>query len=171
MPRQMMGRRRLILHWSAVMPKSRSFCTATGLPERIQKEDAAVRGRLAVLSGFLLCAFTSSSGELSSHAKEGAMALRITSPEFSEGEVIPKKFTCDAQDVSPKLEWKEPPANTQSIALLMDDPDATGGTWVHWVLFDLSANTRELPEGVAKQEQLASGARQGRNDFGAIGYN
>jgi Raf kinase inhibitor-like YbhB/YbcL family protein len=130
-----------------------------------------VRGRLAVLSGFLLCAFTSSSGELSSHAKEGAMVLRITSPEFSEGEVIPKKFTCDAQDVSPKLEWKEPPANTQSIALLMDDPDAPGGTWVHWVLFDLSANTRELPEGVAKQEQLASGARQGRNDFGAIGYN
>lgn len=98
------------------------------------------------------------------------MALRITSLDFSEGEVIPKKFTCDAQDVSPKLEWKEPPANTQSIALIMDDPDAPAGTWVHWVLYDVPADARELPEGVAKQEQLASGARQGRNDFGKVGY-
>ena len=98
------------------------------------------------------------------------MALRITSPDFSDGEVIPKKFTCDAKDVSPRLEWKGPPANTESFALIMDDPDAPAGTWVHWVLYDLPANTRELPEGVAKQEQLSSGARQGRNDFGKIGY-
>ena len=130
-----------------------------------------MRGRLAVLSSFLLCVFTLSSGKLFSRAKEGAMALSITSPEFSEGEVIPKKFTCDAQDVSPRLEWKEPPANTQSIALIMDDPDAPGGIWVHWVLYDLPANTRELPEGVAKQEQLSRGGRQGRNDFGKIGYS
>src|SRR5258708_8944318 len=62
------------------------------------------------------------------------------------------------------------PATTQGFALIMDDPDAPVGTWVHWVLYDLPANTRELTEGVAKQEQLASGARQGRNDFGKIGY-
>jgi len=130
-----------------------------------------VRSRLAVLSGFLLCIFTLCSGKLFSQSKGRAMALRITSPDFSEGEVIPKRFTCDAQDVSPKLEWKESPPNTQSIALIMDDPDAPGGTWTHWVLYDLPASTRELPEGAAKQEQLASGARQGRNDFRKIGYN
>ena len=98
------------------------------------------------------------------------MPLQIASTAFSAGETIPKKFTCDGPDVSPKLNWNEPPAKTQSFALTMDDPDAPMGTWVHWVLFDLPAETRELVEGVAKQDQLANGARHGRNDFGKIGY-
>ena len=98
------------------------------------------------------------------------MSLRITSSAFSAGDAIPKKFTCDGPDVSPKLSWNEPPPNTQGFALIMDDPDAPAGTWVHWVLYDLPADTRELSEGVARQEQLSSRARQGRNDFGKIGY-
>jgi len=98
------------------------------------------------------------------------MALQITSSAFSAGETIPKKFTCDGPDASPALAWNEPPANTKSFALIMDDPDAPVGTWVHWVLYDLPPETKELAEGVAKQEQLANGARQGRNDFGKIGY-
>ncbi len=98
------------------------------------------------------------------------MSLQISSTAFSAGETIAKKFTCDGPDVSPQLTWTEPPAKTQSFALIMDDPDAPAGTWVHWVLYDLPANTGELSEGVTKQEQLASGARQGRNDFGKIGY-
>ena len=96
--------------------------------------------------------------------------MKISSASFSAGEMIPKKFTCDGPDASPRLNWTEPPAKTQSFALIMDDPDAPAGTWVHWVLFDLPADTRELAEGVAKQEQVANGARQGRNDFGKIGY-
>jgi Raf kinase inhibitor-like YbhB/YbcL family protein len=98
------------------------------------------------------------------------MPLQITSAAFSAGETIQKKITCDGPDVSPKLSWNEPPAKAQSFALIMDDPDAPVGTWVHWVLFDLPADTKELSEGVAKQEQLSNGARQGRNDFGKIGY-
>lgn len=98
------------------------------------------------------------------------MSLQISSTAFSAGETIPKKFTCDGPDVSPRLAWTEPPAKTQSFTLIMDDPDAPVSTWVHWVLYDLPAATKELPEGVAKQEQLPSGARQGRNDFGKIGY-
>ncbi len=98
------------------------------------------------------------------------MSLQISSDAFSAGETIPKKFTCDGPDVSPHLKWNDPPANTQGIALIMDDPDAPAGTWVHWVLYDVPADARELPEGVPKQEQLSSGARQGRNDFGKIGY-
>ncbi len=98
------------------------------------------------------------------------MPLQIVSSAFSAGETIPKKFTCDGPDVSPKLTWKEAPAKTQSFALVMDDPDAPAGTWVHWVLFDLPADTTELAEGVAKHEHLSNGARQGRNDFGKIGY-
>ena len=98
------------------------------------------------------------------------MPLQISSASFSAGEMIPKKFTCDGPDVSPKLSWGAAPEKTQSFALIMDDPDAPVGTWVHWVLFDLPADTKELAEGVAKQEQLPNGARQGRNDFGKIGY-
>src|SRR6267378_3666554 len=111
----------------------------------------AVRRRSALLAGFLLCISALFSGKLFSPAIGGAMALHITSPDFSEGEAIPKKFTCDAQDVSPKLEWNEPPANTESFALIMDDPDAPAGTWVHWVLYDLPADAKELPERVPRQ--------------------
>ena len=98
------------------------------------------------------------------------MSMQISSAAFSAGEKIPMKFTCDGPDVSPKLTWNEPPTNTKSFALITDDPDAPMGTWVHWVLYDLPAETRELTEGVVKQEQLSNGARQGRNDFGKIGY-
>ena len=98
------------------------------------------------------------------------MSFQISNTAFSNGETIPKKFTCDGPDVSPQLSWKETPAATQSFALIMYDPDAPAGTWVHWVLYNLPANTRELPEGMEKQEQLATGALQGRNDFRKIGY-
>lgn len=100
----------------------------------------------------------------------GTMSLQISSPAFPPGGSIPKKFTCDGPDLSPQLTWNDPPAKTQSFALIMDDPDAPAGTWVHWVLFNLPAEAREVPEGTAKQEQLTNGARQGRNDFRKIGY-
>jgi len=98
------------------------------------------------------------------------MPFEIASSAFSGAGMIPKKFTCDGPDVSPPLRWTQAPAKTQSFALIVDDPDAPVGTWVHWVLYNLPANTTELPEGVEKQEQLTSGATQGRNDFRRIGY-
>jgi Raf kinase inhibitor-like YbhB/YbcL family protein len=102
--------------------------------------------------------------------KGGSLPLQISSEAFAPGQAIPKKFTCDGPDISPKLTWNDPPPGTRSFALIMDDPDAPAGTWVHWVLFDLPPETRELVEGIAKQEQLSNGARQGRNDFGKIGH-
>ena len=129
-----------------------------------------MRAKFAILNGLFFCLSVWPNGEMFAQEKGGAMSLQISGTAFSAGEAIPKKFTCDGPDVSPQLKWNDSPANTQSIALIMDDPDAPAGTWVHWVIYDLSANTRELPEGVAKQEQLPSGARQGRNDFGKIGY-
>jgi len=99
------------------------------------------------------------------------MALRLNSTAFQNGGKIPREFTCDGADKSPALTWTEPPAKTQSFALIVDDPDAPRGTWVHWVLYDLPADTRGLEQGVAQDRQLANGARQGRNDFGKIGYN
>jgi len=99
------------------------------------------------------------------------MAFQITTTAFRDGSSIPKRFTCDGSDVSPALSWGDPPAGTISLAIIADDPDAPAGTWVHWVLYDLPADTRKLPEGVAKDRELPNGALQGRNDFGKIGYN
>jgi Raf kinase inhibitor-like YbhB/YbcL family protein len=100
----------------------------------------------------------------------GNMALAVSSPSFQNGGEIPKKFTCTDADVSPELEWTAVPGGTQSLALIADDPDAPAGTWTHWILFDLPAETKSLPENVSKQDELPNGARQGRNDFRKIGY-
>lgn len=99
------------------------------------------------------------------------MAFQVTTTAFRNGDSVPKKFTCDGLDVSPALSWSDPPAGTKSLAIIADDPDAPGGTWVHWVLYDLPADTRKLPESLAKDRELPNGALQGRNDFGKIGYN
>lgn len=107
------------------------------------------------------------------NASQGAhtMAFAMSSMSFQNGGDIPKKFTCDSADVSPELSWTEPPAGTQSFALIADDPDAPAGTWTHWVLFNVQPAARNLPEGVSKIDELPDGARQGRNDFHKIGYN
>ena len=97
-------------------------------------------------------------------------ALKLTSSAFQAETTIPKKHTCDGQDFSPPLAWSDPPPGTKAFALILDDPDAPGGTWVHWVLYDLPGDARNLPENVPKTSELANGARQGRNDFPRIGY-
>jgi Raf kinase inhibitor-like YbhB/YbcL family protein len=99
-----------------------------------------------------------------------AVAFELRSPAFAANETIPRKYTCDGPDLSPSLRWTAPPGATKSLALIADDPDAPGGTWVHWVIYAIPAETRELPEGVKKVGRLPSGARQGRNDFGKLGY-
>jgi len=99
------------------------------------------------------------------------MAFILTSAAFRDGAPIPGKYTCDGGDVSPPLTWSGAPAGTRSVALIADDPDAPGGTWVHWVLYNLPAEVSELPENIAKVESLdLGGARQGRNDFRRPGY-
>ena len=98
------------------------------------------------------------------------MQLKLESPDFASGGMIPKQFTCDGADSSPALEWSDPPGGTKSFALVVDDPDAPVGNWVHWVVFDLPANLRTLARNVPKKEEMADGSRQGRNDFGKIGY-
>ena len=98
------------------------------------------------------------------------MAFQLRSSAFRENELIPKKYTCDGSDVSVPLNWGDPPQGTKSFALIADDPDAPAGTWVHWVLYDLPPDTRELPESSSRQEHFENGAKQGKNDFGKIGY-
>jgi Raf kinase inhibitor-like YbhB/YbcL family protein len=98
------------------------------------------------------------------------MGFELRSSSFNASDAIPRKFTCDGEDVSPALDWSGLPAGAQSLCLIMDDPDAPAGTWVHWVLYDLPGTTGSLAENVPKERDLAGGARQGRNSFGRIGY-
>jgi Raf kinase inhibitor-like YbhB/YbcL family protein len=98
------------------------------------------------------------------------MSIQITSAAFADGQPIPAKYTCDGNNVSPPLQWTNPPANTKSFALIADDPDAPAGTWVHWVLYDLPPDTIELPEGVAKTQAISNGAKQGLNSWPRLGY-
>jgi hypothetical protein len=105
-------------------------------------------------------------------AQKGAriMSFKLSSTAFVPGGMIPKQFSCDGTDLSPALEWSGAPENTRSFSLIADDPDAPVGTWVHWVLYDLPADAKQLAEGVPKDELLSNGAHQGKNDFRRIGY-
>lgn len=101
--------------------------------------------------------------------KEGGK-IQVSSTAFQEGGMIPPQYTCDGADVSPPLSWQSIPEGTRSIALIADDPDAPMGTFVHWVLYDLPADVRELQEDVPDAKTVPNGAKQGANGFGRIGY-
>jgi Raf kinase inhibitor-like YbhB/YbcL family protein len=91
--------------------------------------------------------------------------LKIKSKDFVNEGMIPSYFTCDDKDVSPQLSWEEVPEGTKSFALIVDDPDAPGGTWVHWLVCDIPSNVREMAQG-----EVPQGALQVKNDFGKVDY-
>lgn len=102
------------------------------------------------------------------------MALSLISSAFSHGTQIPRRYTCEADDISPPLAWSGVPSAAQSLVLIVDDPDAPDPaapklTWVHWVLYNIPPHARDLPEGVAVSA-LPPGTRQGSNDWKRTGY-
>lgn len=103
--------------------------------------------------------------------EEAVMSFTLTSPAFTNGAAIPPEYSCRGRDISPALAWSEPPAGTQSFALIMDDPDAPMGTWVHWVIFNIPASSRGLSEAVPTDPQLSDGSLQGRTSAGSNGYH
>jgi len=102
--------------------------------------------------------------------QDTVMEIKIKSSAFEQGGMIPKKYTCDGEDVSPPLTWSNVPANSKCFALINDDPDAPAGTWVHWVIYNIPGDSKELPEAVPPKKNLENGAVQGTNDFGKFGY-
>ena len=96
--------------------------------------------------------------------------MNLESQAFNANEMIPSQYTCDGEEISPELHWDAPPTGTQSLALIVDDPDAPGQTFVHWVVYDIPPETRQLPQGIPAQEPLPKGGTQGKNDFGNLGY-
>src|SRR4030095_13049904 len=102
------------------------------------------------------------------------MAFSLQSSAFDNGGNIPQKHTCEGTDLSPPLAWTEAPVGTKSFVLIMDDPDAPPGTWVHWVIYDIPGNASGLTEGVEKKETLTDGSKQGSvwgvETFHKVGY-
>lgn len=94
------------------------------------------------------------------------MSFKLTVRAFAEGSEIPARFTCDGEDLSPALRWTGEPSETKSFALIMDDPDAPGSTWTHWLVWDIPSDIHALPEG---NEHLSYG-KSGPNDFRRRGY-
>lgn len=101
--------------------------------------------------------------------------MRLSSPAFADGGTIPARHACDGADASPELSWSGAPEGTAALALIMEDPDAPPGTWVHWVLYDLPAGTTGLAEGLSKAERPpcggAHGACWGVREFTRTGYH
>ena len=102
--------------------------------------------------------------------KDNKSGVKLISSAFKEGQPIPATYTCKGVNISPPLEWSGVPKTAKTVAIIADDPDAPGGTWVHWVLYNLPADNIGLVEMVPVTENLKAGGFQGKNDFGKIGY-
>ncbi len=105
-------------------------------------------------------------------SEDETMTFELTSPAFAPGAAIPKKYTCKGDDISPPLSWGDPPARTKSLALIMDDPDAPAGTWVHWILFNIPADQRSLEENllITAQKQDSGTISVGSNSWKRAAY-
>ncbi len=99
-----------------------------------------------------------------------SMPLSVASTAFKEGEMVPAKYTCDGEELSPPLTFDAVPPDAKSIVVIADDPDAPGKTWVHWVMFNIPADERMIAQDVPKTENTPFDAVQGKNDFGKVGY-
>lgn len=98
------------------------------------------------------------------------MRIQLKSTAFAEGQPIPGRHAYDKEDISPDLQWSGVPSAAKSLVLICDDPDAPGGIWVHWVLYDMTPSMTGIPEGMPKTPTLDIGAKQGINDYKKIGY-
>ncbi|MBW4605979.1 MAG: YbhB/YbcL family Raf kinase inhibitor-like protein [Hassallia sp. WJT32-NPBG1] len=96
--------------------------------------------------------------------------MEIRSPAFFIANTIPFKYTCDGDNISPPIHWEAAPQETKSFALIVDDHDAPNEMFTHWVIYNIPADIRELPEGLAKQAQVPDGGLQGQNSFGELGF-
>ena len=103
--------------------------------------------------------------------KQDKAEIKLTSTAFKDGESIPRPYTCDGVNISPPLEWSGVPGTAKTIAIVCDDPDAPGGTWVHWVLYNLRAENIGLVENLPATENLKVGGIQGKNNFEKVGYD
>lgn len=98
-------------------------------------------------------------------------AIMIKTPAFTEGGMIPAKFTCEGENIFPRIDWSSVPAGTKSLALIVDDPDAPNGDWVHFVLFNIPADIHKLDEGFKVSSGVPAGVKSGKNSSGKLDYH
>ena len=128
--------------------------------------------KIFLVAALLLLTYSCQERERAGEEPAGGtkMEIKVTSSAFQEGQMIPRKYTCDGANLSPPFSWTGVPEGAKSVALICDDPDAPVGTWVHWVLYNLPADATALAEGIKPVEKLENGALQGSNDFRKLGY-
>ncbi|MEW5938017.1 MAG: YbhB/YbcL family Raf kinase inhibitor-like protein [Chloroflexota bacterium] len=126
---------------------------------------------LLLLAGAVILFLLLAPARTETFSSETEFTMNLTSPAFTQGQPIPSKFSCKGADVSPALAWDEPPAATLSFALIMDDPDAPMGTWVHWVFFNIPGGLRSLQEAVPTTPTLPDGSVQGITSARSVGYH
>ena len=97
------------------------------------------------------------------------MAFELTSA-FVNGGLIPRKYTCDGEDISPPLQWENAPQGTKSFTIIAEDPDAPVGIWVHWLLYNVPCEMTALPQGIPPDAELPDGSKHGKNNWGRPGY-
>ena len=138
----------------------------------IRNHTALILCSTLLLAGLLLNSTRDTRAAVAQSAaqKPAEAKLQLTSSSFEADSALPAKYSCDGTGVSPALAWNDPPAGTQSFALVVDDPDVPTKTVVHWLIYDLPPATRALPEGVPTKAKLPDGSRQGKNVTGKVGY-
>jgi Raf kinase inhibitor-like YbhB/YbcL family protein len=119
----------------------------------------------------LTCAAPQKGGKAETTGQTPASGMALVSTAFGEGELIPRKYSLYGENVSPELDWDKVPAGVKSFALICRDPDAPGGTFVHWVLFNIPDTVKRLPEGLGRESALSFGGTQGTNSFRRVGYD
>ncbi len=103
--------------------------------------------------------------------EDAVVSFQLFSPAFENKTKIPSRYTCSGEDLSPELEWRDAPDGVVSFALIMDDPDAPIGTWIHWVIYNIPSDNSGLPEAFGKNRELVDGILQGKNSAGKAYYN
>ncbi len=103
-------------------------------------------------------------------AQTKPVKLKVTSPAFKDGEMIPVEYTCKGKNISPEINWSGAPKTTKSFVLICDDPDAPMVTWVHWVVYNIPAKINKLQEKFPKDAVLKNGIKQAKTSFGSSGY-
>jgi Raf kinase inhibitor-like YbhB/YbcL family protein len=123
--------------------------------------------KLVVAIGLLSASI---SGSLIAAEKPARGEFQLHTTAFQAGGFIPPKYTCSGDNVSPALSWTGVPGGTKSLVLIVSDPDAPSGTWIHWIVYDLPASARQLPERLPKAGDIEGGGRQGTTSFQEVGY-
>jgi Raf kinase inhibitor-like YbhB/YbcL family protein len=127
--------------------------------------------RQIIIFLLLLTVFSGTFLQAQEVEKKNNTNMILKSPVFVEGGMIPAKYTCDGENVSPPLSWMDLPVESKSLALVCEDPDAPRRTWIHWVIYNIPADTTCLREAIPRKERLKNGTKQGMNDFRKIGYS